>query len=170
MWKQDLEDIGVETCTLCDLLTTTVTLNKVTFNEDLNMNFTKQNEYPELLPQLTFEVINSNTSHDLVLYTEGSRSDFGRMGNGVLMKMSTGEHRYCFRNPYHSSVFFSELVAIREAVNLVLEAEVDVVWILTGSKSSIKYLKNWPNILHMLEKHFILKLAALIRRITVSLQ
>ncbi|GFT57015.1 RNA-directed DNA polymerase from mobile element jockey [Nephila pilipes] len=39
------------------------------------------------------------------------------------MKTSAGEHKYCFRNPDHSSVFSSELVAVRKALNLALEAD-----------------------------------------------
>ncbi|GFT95969.1 putative RNA-directed DNA polymerase from transposon BS [Nephila pilipes] len=114
------------------------------------MNFTKQNEHPELLHQLSLEVINSILSRALVLYTDESRSDLGRSGSGVLIKTGTGEIRYCFRNPDHSSIFRSELFAIREALNPALEADADDVWILTDIKSSIQYLRNLPNILDKL--------------------
>lgn len=170
MWKQALGDIEVEPCFPFNLLTPTTTLSNVTFNEDLKMNFTKQNEHPELLRQISLEVINSIPSRALVFYTDGSRSDTGRTGSGVLMKTSTEEHRYSFRNPDHSSVFRSELVAIKEALDLALDADEDDIWILTDSKSSIQYLKNWPNILDKLGQDVILKLAALNQGRTVCFQ
>ncbi|GFU30389.1 hypothetical protein NPIL_551541 [Nephila pilipes] len=68
------------------------------------------------------EVINSIPFRALVLYTDGSRSDSGRTGSGFLRKISTREHGYCFRNPDHSSVFRSELAAIRVTLNLSMEA------------------------------------------------
>ncbi|GFT20247.1 RNase H domain-containing protein [Nephila pilipes] len=64
-------------------------------------------------------------------------------------------------NPDHSSVFRSKLVAIRGALNLLLEADADDVWILTDSKSSKQYLGYWSNILDKLGPDIILKLAAL---------
>ncbi|GFU26450.1 RNase H domain-containing protein [Nephila pilipes] len=105
MWKQVLGDIEVDICIPFNLLTPTATLSKVSFNEDLNMNFNQE--------QLSLEVINSIPSRALVLYTDGSRSDSGKTGSGVLMKTSTGEQRYCFRNPDHTLQFF--------ALNLLLE-------------------------------------------------
>ncbi|GFT33443.1 hypothetical protein NPIL_146991 [Nephila pilipes] len=77
--------------------------------------------------QLSLDVINSILSLALILYTDGSRFDSGRTDSGVLMKTSTGEHKYYFRNPYHRSSFRFELVAIREAINLALEADADDV-------------------------------------------
>ncbi|GFT52991.1 putative RNA-directed DNA polymerase from transposon BS [Nephila pilipes] len=68
------------------------------------------------------------------------------------------------------TVFCSELVAIREALNLSFETDVDDVWVLTDSKSSIQYLRNWPNILDKLGLDIILKLAALTYGGTVRLQ
>ncbi|GFS75911.1 putative RNA-directed DNA polymerase from transposon BS [Nephila pilipes] len=75
------------------------------------------------------------------------------------MKISAGEHRYSFRNPDHSSVFRPELKVIREAINLTLEGNVHHFWILTDSKSSIQYLRNWPNKLDKLGQDTILDLA-----------
>ncbi|GFT38545.1 RNase H domain-containing protein, partial [Nephila pilipes] len=57
-----------------------------------------------------------------------------------------------------------------EALNLTLEADADDVWILTDSKNSIHYLRNWPNILDKLRQDIILKLAALTQGGTVCLQ
>ncbi|GFR02542.1 RNase H domain-containing protein [Trichonephila clavata] len=113
------------------------------------MNFTKRNEHPEL------------PSQALVLYTDGRRSDSGRTGSGVFMKTNTEEFLYRFRNPYNSSVFRSELVVIREALNLALDNRASDTWILTDSKSSIQFLKDWSNVLDMLGQDILLKLAAL---------
>ncbi|GFQ75918.1 RNase H domain-containing protein [Trichonephila clavata] len=85
----------------------------------------------------------------LVLYTDGSGSDSGGTGSSVFMKTNTEEFRYCFRNPDKNSVFRSELVAIREVLNIALDNRASDTWILTDSKSSIQFLKDWLNILDM---------------------
>ncbi|GFR05685.1 RNase H domain-containing protein [Trichonephila clavata] len=77
------------------------------------------------------------------------------------MKTNTEEFRYRFRNPDNSSVFRSELAAIREALNLALDNRASDTWILTDSKSSIQFSKDWSNILDMLGQDILLKLAAL---------
>ncbi|GBM82638.1 hypothetical protein AVEN_48248-1 [Araneus ventricosus] len=51
-----------------------------------------------------------------------------------------------FRNPDNCSVFRSELLAIREAMDFVLRFETSDTYILTDSKSSIQYLKHWTKI------------------------
>lgn len=115
---------------MVDYTVYTTTLSNVAFNEELKMNFTKQNERPELLSQLALEVVNCiPPPQALVFYTDGSKSDTGRTGSGVLMKS--------FRNPDHSSVFRSERVAIQETLDLVLEADENDVWISTDSRSSV---------------------------------
>ncbi|GBN30271.1 hypothetical protein AVEN_58175-1, partial [Araneus ventricosus] len=93
----------------------------------------------------------------LVLYTDGSKSDAGRTGSGVYAKAEDGLVFRCrFRNPDNCSVFRSELLAIREALNFALHFENcscaikpqptnhfenSDIYILTDSKSSIQYLK-----------------------------
>ncbi|GFR31164.1 putative RNA-directed DNA polymerase from transposon BS [Trichonephila clavata] len=121
MWNRDLGDIDAGSCIPFNLLTPITTFSNVTFHENLKMNFTKHHEHPELLRQLTLEVIDNIPSQALVLYTDGSRSDSGRTDSGVFMKTNTEEFRYRFRSPDNSSVFRSELVAIREALNLALD-------------------------------------------------
>ncbi|GFU62982.1 RNase H domain-containing protein [Nephila pilipes] len=86
------------------------------------------------------------------------------------METSSGENRYCFENPDHSSVFRPELIVIRGAINLTLEGNVDYLWILTDSKSFIEYLKHWPNILNKLGQDTILDLAAFTQSGTVCFQ
>ncbi|GFR12892.1 myogenesis-regulating glycosidase [Trichonephila clavata] len=77
------------------------------------------------------------------------------------MKTNTEEFRYRFRNPDNSSVFRSELAANREALNLALDNRASETWILTDSKSSIQFIKDWFNVLDMLGQDILLKLAAL---------
>ncbi|GFR28143.1 RNase H domain-containing protein [Trichonephila clavata] len=101
------------------------------------MNF---NEHPEPLLQLALEVIDNIPSQALVLYTDGNTSDSGRTGSDVLMKTNIEEIGYRFRNPDNSSVFRTELVAIREALNLALDNRASDTWILTDSKISIQFL------------------------------
>ncbi|GIZ00096.1 RNase H domain-containing protein [Caerostris extrusa] len=135
IWKQGLADIEVEPSVPFNLLTPTTVLSNVIFNEDLKVKFIKHEEHPELLRQLALEIINNISPRALVffdqteswselglhsgIYTDGSKSDSGRTGIGIFMKASTGEFRYRFRNPDHSSVFRSELTAISEALSLV---------------------------------------------------
>ncbi|GIY81317.1 putative RNA-directed DNA polymerase from transposon BS [Caerostris extrusa] len=134
IWKQGLADIEVEPSVPFNLLTPTTVLSNVTFNEDLKVKFIKHEEHPELLRQLVLEIINNISPRALVIYTDGSKSDSGRTGSGIFMKTSTGEFRYRFRNPDHSSVFRSELTAISEALSLTLDFKVPDVWILTDSR------------------------------------
>ncbi|GIY93243.1 RNase H domain-containing protein [Caerostris extrusa] len=137
IWKQGLADIEVEPSVPFNLLTPTTILSNVTFNEDLKVKFIKHEEHPELLRQLTLEIINNISPRALVIYTDGSKSDSGRTGSGIFMK-TTGEFRYRFRNPDHSSVFRSELTAISEALSLALDFKVPDVWILTDKGSHLQ--------------------------------
>ncbi|GBM50334.1 hypothetical protein AVEN_142343-1 [Araneus ventricosus] len=100
-----------------------------------------------MMRQLSLELINNIPSQALVLYTDGSKSDSGRTGSGVYAKAKDGLVFRCrFRNPDNCSVFRSELLAIREASNFALHFENSDIYVLTDSKSSIQYLKNWPEI------------------------
>ncbi|GIY63683.1 hypothetical protein CEXT_237301 [Caerostris extrusa] len=49
-----------------------------------------------------------------VIYTDGSKSDSGGMGNGVFVETSGRDFRRRFRNLDHSSVFCSELIGIKD--------------------------------------------------------
>ncbi|GIY24088.1 uncharacterized protein CEXT_295791 [Caerostris extrusa] len=113
------------------------TKRNVTFNEDLKVKFIKHEEHPELLRQLVLEIMNNISPRPWFIYTDGSKSDSGRTGSGIFMKTSTGEFRYRFRNPDHSSVFRSELTVISEALSLALDFKVPDVWILTDNKKGV---------------------------------
>ncbi|GFV40442.1 RNase H domain-containing protein [Trichonephila clavipes] len=70
------------------------------------------------------------------------------------------------RNPDHCSVFRSELIAIIGALN----SNKDSIWILTYSRSSVQYLKNWPKIMDSTGLDIISKLARHGQRKQVCLQ
>ncbi|GBO02666.1 hypothetical protein AVEN_63276-1 [Araneus ventricosus] len=75
-----------------------------------------------------------------------------------------------FRNPDNCSVFRSELLAIREALNFALHFENSDIYILTDSKSSIQYLKNWPEIREKTVQEVISKIATLSQKSRVCFQ
>ncbi|GFQ80351.1 RNase H domain-containing protein [Trichonephila clavata] len=86
------------------------------------------------------------------------------------MKTNTEEFRFRFRNPDNSLVFRSEFVAITEALNLALDNRTSDTWILTESKSTYQFLKDWSNVLDMLWQDILSKLAALTHFSSVCFQ
>ncbi|GBN14748.1 hypothetical protein AVEN_168240-1 [Araneus ventricosus] len=75
-----------------------------------------------------------------------------------------------FRNPDNCSVYRSELLAIREALDFPLRSETSDTYILTDRKSSIQYLKNWLKIPENTGQEIISKIAALSRKGRVCIQ
>ncbi|GFS94091.1 RNase H domain-containing protein [Trichonephila clavipes] len=67
-------------------------------------------------------------------------------------------------------VFRSEPIAISGALDHALNSNKDSIWILTGSRSSIQYLKNWPKIMDSTGLDIISKLARPGQRKQVCLQ
>ncbi|GBM39162.1 hypothetical protein AVEN_208341-1 [Araneus ventricosus] len=107
----------------------------------------------------------------LVLYTDGSKSDSGRTGSGVNATAENGLVFRCrFRNPDNRSVFRSELLAIREALNFALRSEASDTYVLTDSKSSIQYLKNWSKISEKTGQEIISKIVSLSQKSRVCIQ
>ncbi|GBM20749.1 hypothetical protein AVEN_105973-1 [Araneus ventricosus] len=122
-----------------------------------------------MMRQLSLEVINNIPSQALVLYTDGSKSDSGRTGSGVYARAVDGLVFRCrFRN--NCSVFRSELLAIREALDFALRFETSDTYILTDSKSSIQYLKNWPKIPEKTGQGIISKIVSLSQKSRVCIQ
>ncbi|GFV86673.1 RNase H domain-containing protein [Trichonephila clavipes] len=74
------------------------------------------------------------------------------------------------KNPDHCSVFRSELIAISDALDHALNSYKDSIWILTDSRSSIQYLKNWPKIMDSTGVDILSKLVRLGQRKQVCLQ
>ncbi|GBL98715.1 hypothetical protein AVEN_8618-1 [Araneus ventricosus] len=121
--------------------------------------------------QLSLEVINNIPSQALVPYTDGSKWDSGRTGSGVYTKAEDGLVFRCrFRNPDNCLVFRSALLAIKEALDFPLRFETSDTYILSDSKSSIQYLKNWPKIPEKTGKETISKIVSLSQKSRVCIQ
>ncbi|GBM74306.1 hypothetical protein AVEN_207229-1 [Araneus ventricosus] len=75
-----------------------------------------------------------------------------------------------FLNPDNCSVFRSELLTIREALDFALRLETSDTYILTNSKSSIQYLKNWPKIPEKTGQEIISKIVTLSQKSRVCIQ
>ncbi|GBO08682.1 RNA-directed DNA polymerase from mobile element jockey, partial [Araneus ventricosus] len=124
MWKRGLLDFNIEPCIPFSCLTPNTSLDRVSVNDQLLSSAPKHTQHPEMMRQLSLELINNIPSQALVLYTDGSKSDSGRTGSGVYAKAEDGLVFRCrFRNPDNCSVFRSELLAIREALNFALHFE-----------------------------------------------
>ncbi|GBO41118.1 hypothetical protein AVEN_122941-1 [Araneus ventricosus] len=171
MWKRGLLDFNIEPCILFSSLTPNTSLDRVSFNGQLLSSAPKHTQHPEMMRQLSLELINNIPSQALVLYTDGSKSDSGRTGSGVYAKAEDGLVFRCrFRNPDNCSVFRSELLAIREALNFALHFENSDIYVLRDSKSSIQYLKNWLEIREKTGQEVVSKIATLSQKSRVCFQ
>ncbi|GBN71618.1 hypothetical protein AVEN_101042-1 [Araneus ventricosus] len=103
--------------------------------------------------------------------TQSADCRISRTGSGVYAKAEDGLVFRCrFRNSDNCSVFRSELLAIREALNFDLHFENSDIYILTDSKSSIQYLKNWPEIREKTGQEVISKIATLSQKSRICFQ
>ncbi|GBL86275.1 hypothetical protein AVEN_132001-1 [Araneus ventricosus] len=95
----------------------------------------------------------------------------GRTGSGVYAKAEDGLVFRCrFRNPDNCSIFRSALFAIREALDFALRFETNDTYILTDSKGSIQYIKNWPKIQGKTRQEIISKIVTLSQKSRVCIQ
>ncbi|GBM47838.1 hypothetical protein AVEN_5214-1 [Araneus ventricosus] len=99
--------------------------------------------------------------------TEGFKT-----GSGVYARAEDGLVFRCkFRNPDICSVFRSELLTLREALDFALRSETRTsLYILMDSKSSIQYLKNWLKISEKTGQEFISKIVSLSQKSRVCIQ
>ncbi|GFV88750.1 RNase H domain-containing protein [Trichonephila clavipes] len=147
MCKRGFIDFNVDTSTPFRCITPIDSFNHVEFREELMTSSPKHSSHPELLRQLALEVINNIADQALITYTDGSHSDTGRAGSGIFSNTPGDDVKISFRNPDHCSVFRLELIAISGVLDKALNSYKDSIWILTDSRSSIQYLKNWPKIM-----------------------
>ncbi|GFU94947.1 RNase H domain-containing protein [Trichonephila clavipes] len=119
---------------------------------------------------MTFEVINDIPHQTLIIYTDASRSDTGRTGSGIFSNTPGNDVKISIRNPDHFSVFRSELIAVRCALDHALNSYKDNNWILTDSRSFVQYLKNWAKIMDSTGLDILSKLVRLGQRKQVCLQ
>ncbi|GBO45711.1 hypothetical protein AVEN_221015-1 [Araneus ventricosus] len=98
-------------------------------------------------------------------------TDSGRTGSGVCARAEDGLGFRCrFRKRDNCSVFRSELLEIREALDFSLRFETSDTYILTDSKSSIQHFKNWPKIPEKIGQEIISKIVSLSQRSRVCIQ
>ncbi|GFU23338.1 RNase H domain-containing protein [Trichonephila clavipes] len=142
MRKHGFIDFNVDTSAPFSCITPTDSFNHVKFREKLLTSTSKHSSHPELLRQLALEVINDIPDQALIIYTDGSRSDTGRAGNGIFSNTPGNDVKISISNLDHLSIFSSELIAISGALDHALNSYKDSIWILADSRSSIQYLKN----------------------------
>ncbi|GFT57309.1 RNase H domain-containing protein [Trichonephila clavipes] len=83
MRKHGFIDFNVDTFTPFSCITPIDSFNHVEFREELLTSTPKHSRHPELLRQLELEVINDIPDQELIVSTDGSRSDMGRAGSGI---------------------------------------------------------------------------------------
>ncbi|GBN80733.1 hypothetical protein AVEN_88747-1 [Araneus ventricosus] len=124
MLKRGLLDFNTEPCIPFSCLTPNTSLDRVSFNDQLLSSAPKHTQHPEMMRQLSLELINNIPSQALVLYTDGSKSDSARIqylknwpeirektGQEVISKIATlsQKSRVCFQwIPSHVGVFGNE--------------------------------------------------------------
>ncbi|GFX80639.1 phosphate-regulating neutral endopeptidase [Trichonephila clavipes] len=123
--------------------------------------YSKHSKHSELLRQLALEVINDIPDQAVIIYTDGSRSDTGKAGSGIFRNTPKSNVKISIRGILTTR---SELIAINGALDHALTSNKDSIWILTGSRSSIQYLKNWLKIMDSTGLDIITKLARLVQR------
>ncbi|GFV47053.1 RNase H domain-containing protein [Trichonephila clavipes] len=80
------------------------------------------------------------------IYTDGSRLN-DRAGSGIYIENSGQNFYFCHRNPDFSSVFKSELMAIKLGLEAIInESDYGELWILSDSRSSLQHLHNWTQV------------------------
>ncbi|GFV27017.1 RNase H domain-containing protein [Trichonephila clavipes] len=104
---------------------------------------TKQDRIPAHLRQIALESVNEIPCDALKIYTEDSRLD-DRAGSGSYIENSGQNFYFCHRNPDFSSVFKSELTAIKLRLEAIInESDYGELWILSNSRSFLQHLHNW---------------------------
>ncbi|GIY14706.1 RNase H domain-containing protein [Caerostris extrusa] len=104
-------------------MTSTITFGQVIFNDACITCITKHNQHPEMMKQLTLEIMDNVPFQALIIYTDGSKSDFGWTCSEVFVKAKSSDFRCTFQNRDRYSVFCSEILAIREALQFALSSE-----------------------------------------------
>ena len=147
-----------------------VGLPKVYFHLNLKQTVNK-NEHPEYLKQLALETINMIPKNAKKIFTDGSKDEFGHTGSGVLIMENEINKTLKLRNPDHSSVFRSELIAIDSALkSIARDTDTKYIWILTDSRSSIQHLQNYQDVHDATGIHILQQLRELSQKIDIHFQ
>ncbi|GFV91128.1 RNase H domain-containing protein [Trichonephila clavipes] len=121
-------------------------LPRVHFHFNMSAPVTKQDLIPAHLKQLALESINEIPCDAIKIYTDGSRLD-DRAGSGIYIENSGQNFYFCHRNPDFSSVYKSELTAIKLGLEAIInESDYGELWILSDSRSSLQHLHNWTQV------------------------
>ncbi|GFX75925.1 putative RNA-directed DNA polymerase from transposon BS [Trichonephila clavipes] len=121
-------------------------LPRVHFHFNMSAPVTKQDLIPAHLRQLALESINEIPCDAIKIYTNGSRLD-DHAGSGIYIENSGQNFYFCHRNPDFSSVFKSELTAIKLGLEAIInESDYGELWILSDSRSSLQHLHNWTQV------------------------
>ncbi|GFV63612.1 uncharacterized protein TNCV_626071 [Trichonephila clavipes] len=137
-------------------------LDGVFFHPELPVHVNKQTDLPAYLKQLVLERIGGIPIDAVPVFTDGSRDDYYRSGNGVYIKSEDHILRIQRRNPDGCSVFRSELIAIDEALgSLASLPNGKEIWILSDSRSAIQHLSKWQSVRDIVEVSILTKLKRL---------
>ncbi|GFW98209.1 RNase H domain-containing protein [Trichonephila clavipes] len=121
-------------------------LPRVHFHFNMSTPVTKKDLIADHLRQLALESINEIPCDAIKIYTDGSRLD-DRAGSGIYIENSGQNFYFCHRNPDFSSVFKSELTAIKLGLEAIInESDYGELWILSDSRSSLQHLHNWTQV------------------------
>ncbi|GFT91313.1 RNase H domain-containing protein [Trichonephila clavipes] len=119
------------------------------------------NRYPRFLAfQIRVKLSKRVVKHEMCV----------KNGSGIFSNTPGNNVKISIRNPDHCSVSRSELIAISGALDHALNSYKNSIWILTDSRSSIQYLKNWPKIMDSTGLDILSKLVMLGQRKQVCLQ
>ncbi|GFV33751.1 probable RNA-directed DNA polymerase from transposon BS [Trichonephila clavipes] len=92
------------------------------------------------------ESINEIPCDAIKIYTDGRRLE-DRAGSGIYIENSCQNFYFCHRNTDFSSVFKSELTAIKLGLEAIInESDYGELWILSDSRSSLQHLHNWTQV------------------------
>ncbi|GFT26435.1 RNase H domain-containing protein [Trichonephila clavipes] len=92
------------------------------------------------------------------------------IGSGIFSNTPGNDVKISIRNSDHCSVFRSELIVISGTLDHDFNSYMGSIWILTDSRNSILYLKNWPKIMDSTGLDILSRLARVGQRKQVCLQ
>nr|XP_042898848.1 uncharacterized protein LOC122269492 [Parasteatoda tepidariorum] len=122
------------------------------------------------LRQLALEILGEIPSDAVKIYTDGSGLG-NQAGIGVFIEKSEQNYSICLRNPDFTSVFRSELIAIEQGIDAIInESDFGDLWILSDSRSSLQHLHNWTKVGDKTSISILLKLQLISKHHDVHLQ
>nr|XP_042912144.1 uncharacterized protein LOC122272471 [Parasteatoda tepidariorum] len=163
--SEDVEPHSLKSC-----LNPSEGIPRVHFHFDFSAPVTKKDLIPAELRQLALEILGEIPSDAVKIYTDGS--GLGNLaGSGVFIEKSELNYSICLRNPDFTSVFRSELIAIEQGIDAIInESDFGDLWILSDSRSSLQHLHNWTKVGDKTSISILLKLQLISKHHDVHLQ